>query len=254
MIDKRKALPLHYQVADTLRKRLKAGEWSQGQLFPPDKHWVDSFRVSMTTVRHALGVLAQEGWLVRQAGKGTFVQTRAVAATMGAMTDIFEDIRAQGRRPGARLLRSEKCEVGAELLARYPALRQFSSITIFLIELVLRIDQRPVCLIESYWPLEIGQKILTYDTARLSLHEILDALGIVRDSAEQVIRARGASARTAAHLDLEEGEPLLIMEQLFYAGKKAVEFSIYRYDASTYAYALRLGAGGALSGQGVLTA
>lgn len=252
MIDKRKALPLHYQVLDSLRQRLKSGEWSQGELFPPDRHWVESFKVSLVTVRHALNALAQEGWLVRRPGKGTFVQTRTAASAMGAMTDIFNEMRAQGHAPSARLLRNEKCELGEAQLARYPLLRRFASITLFLIELVLRRDGKPVCLIESYWPFEIGREIIRYDLADQSVHAVLDALGIIRDSGEQLIRAEAASSRAAAHLDLPAGAPLLAMERLFFSGERAVEFSVCRYKADAYAYATRMDSQRLLTGHGVL--
>lgn len=252
MIDKRRALPLHYQVLDSLRRRLMAGEWSHGQIFPPDKHWVETFGVSITTVRHALNELAREGWLLRQAGKGTFVQTHAVASDMGVLTDIFAEIRLRGARPSAQLIRSEKCEVGEDLLKRHPGLERFESITLFMIELLQCMDSRPVCLIESYWPLELGREILKYDFARKSLHEILDAMGVVRDSAEQVIRAEAASRRIADHLELDQGAPVLVMERLFYSGDRAVEYSIHRHHAADYSYELRLGPKRSLSGRGIL--
>ena len=253
MIDKRRALPLHYQVMESLRRRLMAGEWRHGQLFPPDKHWVETFGVSVTTVRHALNELAREGWLLRQAGKGTFVQTHAVASAMGALTDIFDEIRLRGARPSAQLIRSEKCQVGEELLKRHPGLERFESITLFMIELLLCMDSRPVCLIESYWPLELGREILKYNFSEQSLHDILDAMGIVRDGAEQIIRAEAASRRVAAHLELDEGAPVLVMERLFYACDRAVEYSIHRHHAADYSYELRLGPKWALSGRGILT-
>lgn len=252
MIDKCKAMPLHYQVLNSLRQRLKAGEWSHGQLFPPDRHWVESFNVSLITVRRALDTLAQEGWLVRRPGKGTFVQTRTAPTALGAMPDIADELRARGHTPSARLIRSEKCELGEAQLMQYPSLRHFASITLFLIELVQRRDGKPICFIESYWPFEIGREIIRYDLADQSMHAVLDALGIVRDSGEQLIRAEAASSRTAAHLDLAAGAPLLVMERLFFSGEGAVEFSVCRYKADAYAYATRMDSQRRLSGHGVL--
>ncbi|MCH8077238.1 MAG: GntR family transcriptional regulator, partial [SAR324 cluster bacterium] len=54
------ALPQYRQVADTLRRRIRNGEYRQGQPLPTQAELERIFQVSGITIRKALGILAGE--------------------------------------------------------------------------------------------------------------------------------------------------------------------------------------------------
>ena len=86
------ASPRYHQVYVTLRTWVRDGTYKPGEQIPTEPQLCEMFGVSRITVRKAIDNLAKEGWLLRQQGRGTFVQiSRARAA--GSL-DI-NDVRSQ---------------------------------------------------------------------------------------------------------------------------------------------------------------
>lgn len=69
----RNAAPQYQQIADTLRRRIMRGEYRKGDLIPTASQLEELFSVSNITVRKALSVLANEGWVQGGRGVGTTV-------------------------------------------------------------------------------------------------------------------------------------------------------------------------------------
>ena len=70
-------IPRYLQLADVLRGRITRGEWRQGDILPSLETLMAQFDVSRVTVRQAVSLLAQEGALSPQRGRGTFVTAKA---------------------------------------------------------------------------------------------------------------------------------------------------------------------------------
>lgn len=68
------------ELAKLLRDRIESGEYKPGCLIPSEAGLQERFAVSRTTVRNAVGLLANEGYLKQQRGKGkgTFVLNRSL--------------------------------------------------------------------------------------------------------------------------------------------------------------------------------
>lgn len=74
MIDNLDPRPLWQQLADELRERIRNGDLEPRQVLPSLAHLQQEHGVSRGTVRHALRVLADEGWVVTIQGRGSFVR------------------------------------------------------------------------------------------------------------------------------------------------------------------------------------
>ena len=100
------AVPLYLQIADLLRKRIARGVWKNGEKVPSLEAMVGEFGVARVTVRQAVDVLAREGLVSPQRGKGTFVtavpiqrqwqrEWQTVHASVDALAQAFKDTRPQ---------------------------------------------------------------------------------------------------------------------------------------------------------------
>ena len=69
-------MPQYQQVATTLRRRIANGEYLEGDIIPPSSELENFFSVSNITIRKALALLSNEGWVRSRRGVGTIV-TRA---------------------------------------------------------------------------------------------------------------------------------------------------------------------------------
>lgn len=73
MIDKNSPIPVYYQLKEDIKKKIKLGVWKVGQTIDSERELSENYGVSRMTIRQALGELVQEGILIREKGKGTFV-------------------------------------------------------------------------------------------------------------------------------------------------------------------------------------
>lgn len=64
---------LYTQIKDELIERIKKGIYSLNTFLPTETQLVEEFNVSKITVRKAIELLSQEGWVEKKAGKGTTI-------------------------------------------------------------------------------------------------------------------------------------------------------------------------------------
>jgi GntR family transcriptional regulator len=69
--------PLYLQLRDALVERIATGKWKSGKLIPNEGDLAREFGVSLSTMRRALDVMEDELLIVRQQGRGTFVNDPA---------------------------------------------------------------------------------------------------------------------------------------------------------------------------------
>ena len=67
---------LRFSLAEELRNRILAGEWSPGDRLPSEPELARTRLVSRTSVRAAMSLLEEEGYVVRRHGSGTYVSHR----------------------------------------------------------------------------------------------------------------------------------------------------------------------------------
>ncbi|GGQ23594.1 GntR family transcriptional regulator [Streptosporangium pseudovulgare] len=75
-VDHLNPTPLWEQLAGILRERIRAGELKPRQVLPSESHLQQEHGVARGTVRRAVKVLGEQGWVVTIQGRGTFVAER----------------------------------------------------------------------------------------------------------------------------------------------------------------------------------
>ncbi|MCL2419589.1 MAG: GntR family transcriptional regulator [Conexibacteraceae bacterium] len=96
------------QVMDLIR------ELGVGTAIPAERQLAADLGVSRLTLRAALDELAQEGYLVRRQGSGTYVQRPKISQQL-TMTSFSEDMRRRGMVPSSRTLSLTRQLAGARL-------------------------------------------------------------------------------------------------------------------------------------------
>lgn len=68
-----RAVPLYYKLGLLFKERVRSGEWPAGGSIPGELQLCREFGASRGTIAQAVGLLVDEGLLVRARGRGTFV-------------------------------------------------------------------------------------------------------------------------------------------------------------------------------------
>jgi GntR family transcriptional regulator len=232
-INRHSKLPYYQQLYDIFRAKIDRGEWSPGDMIPPESELIEQYEVSRITVRQVLDMLVKEGLIYRERGRGSFVAHPTLEQTMNRIVSFTEDMRQRGFIPGTRVLSAslipatkdiaEKLHVEpGELLARIERLRTA--------------DGEPMSIEESYLVHRYCPSVLQHDYSTQPLREILDRdYGIRLVYAKQVIRAIQAAKELAGLLKIKTGSPLLFIERVtFSQGEIPVEFLRVYYRSDRY--------------------
>ena len=68
-----KKQPYYLQIRQDILNKIESGEWSEGDLIPPELELAKKYSVSRVTIRKAIVALVNEQYLIRRAGYGTTV-------------------------------------------------------------------------------------------------------------------------------------------------------------------------------------
>jgi DNA-binding GntR family transcriptional regulator len=75
-VDRSSPLPVYFQIALDLRRRIAGGEWGIGERTTPELELARDYDVSRVTIRQALAELVKDDLLERRRGSGTYVRER----------------------------------------------------------------------------------------------------------------------------------------------------------------------------------
>jgi GntR family transcriptional regulator len=91
---------LRFQLADVLRDRIVDGELSPGDRLPSEPDLARVLGVSRASVRAAITLLEEDGFVRRRRGSGTYIANRPVHNDLGRNFGVSSMIAAIGLEPG----------------------------------------------------------------------------------------------------------------------------------------------------------
>lgn len=205
------AVPLYYQLAQSLRMQIEAGVWKPGDMITSERELMQVAGVSRATVRQAISNLTQDGVLERSHGRGTFVAQRKLEQEMRSVYSFAEQISRQGLHLEDQLLQRHRVPAPddlADLLAVKPG------DWLIHIKRVRFLQNVPLMLDSSYIPLHLCPDLLT-DPFEPPLYRMLaDNYGLPPTHATDVLEPVLADRAQAHLLQVEVGAPLMFLQRL----------------------------------------
>ena len=93
---------LRHSLADELRERILAGEWRPGERLPSEPELARRRTVSRSSMRAAISILEEDGYVRRRHGSGTYVTHRpALPNDLGRNFGVSSLIAHTGLEPGS---------------------------------------------------------------------------------------------------------------------------------------------------------
>jgi GntR family transcriptional regulator len=92
---------LRHSLASELRARIRSGEWRPGDKMPSEPELARRRTVSRSSMRAAITLLEEEGYVSRKHGSGTYVTHRpALLNDLGRNFGVSTQIASTGSQPG----------------------------------------------------------------------------------------------------------------------------------------------------------
>ena len=222
-----------------LSERIARGELLPGERLPGEPALAAAHQVSRVTVRRALDRLAQEGWVSRQVGAGTFVSGKRVDPVLHAdLTDMFAHLREMGARTEIRLLSFAYIHPApaiAGALGLQAGERTQRSVR------VRSLDGAPFSYLTTHVPERIGRTYSEEDLASTALLHLLERERIIADRASQSLSASVAGPDVAEALGVPAGAPLLSLTRIIAAADgSGIEHLHALYRPDRFAFHLDL--------------
>ncbi len=221
-LDASDPMPLWAQLATQLRRRLSAGEFDER--FPTEVELAGAFSVSRATVREAIRRLRGEGLLDARRGSGTFVVNRQLDAPILGTAGLAQAITAAGLVEASKVLRLEQAPAG-EAAAR--ALGLDNRHVVQWVERLRYADGEPLALDASALALDAGERreFRGGDLSQGSLYGVLEErCGIRITGGSEHLKVVTCTTAERKLLRPEQGEGVLAVERLAYAGERPVEW------------------------------
>ena len=227
-------MKLKYErVRQELLTRIESGHWHPGDSIPTEPELCAEFQVSRTTIRKAVGDLAQAGRLRVVQGKGTFVaasklEERFVQSAFG----IHEDLARRGIALSTRVLRQEVVPADSGLAAR---LRIGGGDPVQLVVRLRSVGGEPLLVSTTAIPAALAPDLERQRLARRSLYALLaERYGLRVAHGRRRLEAVAAGPQEAKLLDVALGSPLLLLESFAYlADGRPFEHSVTLQRATT---------------------
>jgi GntR family transcriptional regulator len=223
-IDKHNYTPYYIQLRDILSHEISQRRWLPGEQIPSEPELCGMFNISRTVVRQALQDLVNQGKLVREKGRGTFVAKPKLSETlMQSLTGLHETTRSRGQRLETIVLRFERA-VPSELVAE--KLRLGSGEDVIVLRRLRSVDDAPLSLDLTYVPYRLVPQLLTEDLGRESLYSLIeDKYGLRIATGHRTIEALHADVETAQLLQIEEADAVLLLTSVSYLDSgQAIEY------------------------------
>lgn len=203
-----KTLPKYRTVHDEVLSRLENGMYSVGTRLPTEDALAKSFDVSRVTVRKALDMLVQTGYITARQGSGYVVSTLSPPSS-SCLVSFTDQVISEGRMPGAKLL-------GIEAPAKSvpPDIASLFDGEVTLIRRLRTVDGAPVMLVHTWVPTRFVADLSADDLPETGQNQsILRILGrrfkVQWTRACEVISSIIADADVAEVLRVEPRTPIL---------------------------------------------
>jgi len=227
--------PSYRRIEQILRERIASLQ--PGDLLPSDTELCHEFGVSRMTARNAMQRLADEGLVLRQPGRGSFVAEPPAHRRADRLMTFSREMERRGRVPSSRILAREIRPASPAEAARL-GLREGEPVV--LLRRLRCADGEPIAIETAVLVRRCAPAVMGADLERGSLHAALVAAGFVLRRGLSTIVAEAATAEDARLLEVRRGDPLLVERRVILdTHGRRIEATESRYPADRYALDVR---------------
>lgn len=140
-----------------------------GARFPTEEELIEQYSLSRTTVRRAVQMVVDEGLVIRQQGKGTFVTGSRPVQSATKLVPFIESFTTAGLSPIVHL----RAFTWIQDEERIPAEIRGLSTSFLMVRRLYESEATPMAVAEIYLPREIGAQVSLLDLEQHPVYQVL---------------------------------------------------------------------------------
>lgn len=233
-------LPLYYRVVNDLLNKIKSGEIPENSMLTPEIELAREYGVSRNTIRHAIGLLARDGYVMRIPGKGTFVLNPIENLTRDqwAVSSI-EDMLDDTKQTTADFEPMELLNEPPTFVLEDLKLKKWNKVCLF--RGIKYRKKQQVSYLRVYLPYEIGIQIDASERGQKTHFLYMEEkLGIGITQVDQCMSVESATQEDCERLKCKVGDTLVVIKRIYFHEDQPVELSLNHFKGDRFSLFYRI--------------
>ena len=197
------------QIVSELEADLLSGKYNEVKKLPREEDLIEKYQVSRTTIRKAIAMLVNKGYVYQVQGSGIFIREASLQdyvslENLKGLTRDFPDKKIESKlinlmviNANEDLAKQMKCDVGTD---------------IYFLERLRYVNEEPFAVEYTY----LNKNVIPYmseEIAHRSIYSfIINDLKLSIGFADKIIYADKLDSESAQLLQLSENDPTLVIE------------------------------------------
>ena len=197
------------QIVSELEADLLSGKYNEVKILPREEELIEKYQVSRTTIRKAIAMLVNKGYVYQVQGSGIFIREASLQdyvslENLKGLTRDFPDKKIESKLINLMVINADedlakqmKCDVGTD---------------IYFLERLRYVNEEPFAVEYTY----LNKNVIPYmseEIAHRSIYSfIINDLKLSIGFADKIIYADKLDSESAQLLQLSENDPTLVIE------------------------------------------
>ncbi|CAJ2231091.1 MULTISPECIES: GntR family transcriptional regulator [Companilactobacillus] len=208
---------VYQKIITSLKKSIDDGEYSDMRL-PDERSLAESYSVSRSSIKRALGLMADQGIIFKKRGSGTFVNPLYLKqgssfSYSGKNLGITDSFNANGQKPGVKVLKFDVVHPDKDLQDN---LFLKPSEFVYSFERLRFLDDVPFMIETGYIPIKLAPELSEQIASESIFNYVESELGKEVNKTYLTISAQPSDEEGKELLNLSANEPVGLMEGIFF--------------------------------------
>lgn len=216
-------MPVYKTIADLIQRNILNGVYDQSRKLPTEDDLCHQYETSKTTLRKAISILVNKGFVYPVQGSGYFIRdtARKDYINLGSLNGLSREF--QQRKVESVTLELYTVQADADLADQFEC---DPGTDLIFVKRLRKVSDEPFAVEYSYYNKEIipylSEEITDDSVYRYIAQDLKLSIGF----ADRILSAQKLDAADAALLDLHKEDPALVMEnRVFLSNGKIFEVS-----------------------------
>lgn len=245
-LNKNSSIPLYFQLQNYIIDNIKSDKIKEGDMLPAEIDISNILKISRPTVRQALTNLANEGYVNRIKGKGTFVTKPIITQEYTSIIESYNiEMSKKGFIPRTKVLEIVVITADDSICKKLQIKKNEKVIKLKRLRYATQKNENrytPVLVTTVYMPYSLLPDLISYDFEVFSFYEVLDKYNLsIKNVVRELEAKRVEEDDTAKLLDIETGSAVHFITSIGYLSNGTpIEYSESTYPGERNKFIIKI--------------